>query len=58
MRRVGRASISRPWSSKPPLPGERVDPCITCALTVENLVASGLRSDVVAPGLPPLPLRV
>lgn len=39
-----------------PLWGERetVDPCITCARMVENLVAQGLDPNVVAPGLPPL----
>jgi hypothetical protein len=42
-----------------PLWGERetVDPCITCARTVENLAADGLDMTVVAPGLPPLPGR-
>jgi hypothetical protein len=34
--------------------GERVDPCITCARTLENL---GLRGDVVAPGRLPLTVR-
>jgi len=36
---------------------DRVDPCISCARLVDNLAASGLRRDVVAPGLPPRPLR-
>lgn len=42
-----------------PLWGERetVDPCITCARTVENLVGQGLDPAVVVPGLPPLPGR-
>ncbi len=35
-------------------PGERVDPCIACARTLANL---GLPAGVVAPGMPPLPLR-
>lgn len=34
-----------------------VDPCIACARLVDNLATSGLRRDVVAPGLPPRPLR-
>jgi hypothetical protein len=36
---------------------DRVDPCIACARLVDNLAADGLRRDVVAPGLPPRPLR-
>jgi hypothetical protein len=42
-----------------PLFGERetVDPCITCARVVENLVSHGLDPQVVAPGVPPLPCR-
>jgi hypothetical protein len=38
-------------------PGERVDPCIVCAHLIETLAADGLRRDVVAPGVPPLPAR-
>jgi hypothetical protein len=43
-----------------PLFGERetVDPCITCARMVVNLVEQGLDPQVVAPGVPPLPARV
>ena len=37
--------------------GDRVDPCIACARLIDNLAAEGLRRDVVAPGLPPRPLR-
>jgi hypothetical protein len=37
--------------------GDRVDPCIACARLIETLAAEGLRRDVVAPGLPPRPLR-
>jgi hypothetical protein len=37
--------------------GDRVDPCIACARLIENLAADGLRGDVVAPGVPPRPLR-
>lgn len=37
--------------------GDRVDPCIACARLLDNLAAEGLRRDVVAPGVPPLPLR-
>jgi hypothetical protein len=37
--------------------GDRVDPCIACARLIDNLAADGLRRDVVAPGLPPRPLR-
>lgn len=36
---------------------ETVDPCITCARMVENLVEQGLDPGVVAPGVPPLPVR-
>jgi hypothetical protein len=36
---------------------DRVDPCIACARLVDNLADSGLRRDVIAPGLPPRPLR-
>lgn len=38
-------------------PGERVDPCLTCARLLDALTADGLGRDVVAPGLPPRPLR-
>jgi len=38
-------------------PGDRVDPCIVCAHLIETLAADGLRRDVVAPGVPPLPSR-
>jgi len=38
-------------------PGDRVDPCIVCAHLIETLVPDGLRRDVVAPGVPPIPLR-
>lgn len=38
-------------------PGERVDPCATCARALQGLREQGLREDVVAPGVPPLPLR-
>jgi hypothetical protein len=38
-------------------PGDRVDPCIACARLIDNLAADGLRRDVVAPGVPPRPLR-
>lgn len=34
-----------------------LDPCITCARMLENLVEQGLCPDVVAPGVPPLPGR-
>jgi hypothetical protein len=37
---------------------ETVDPCITCARMVENLVEQGLDPNVVAPGAPPLPVRM
>jgi hypothetical protein len=36
---------------------DRVDPCIACARLLDNLAADGLGRDVVAPGLPPRPLR-
>lgn len=38
-------------------PGERVDPCIVCARLLDTLASDGLRRDVVAAGLLPLPLR-
>ncbi|HEU4733125.1 MAG TPA: hypothetical protein VFT22_34770 [Kofleriaceae bacterium] len=38
-------------------PDEPVDPCIACAALLDSLAADGLRRDVVAPGLPPRPLR-
>ena len=38
-------------------PGDRVDPCVACARALEGLSGQGLRADVVAPGLPPLPAR-
>lgn len=37
--------------------GDTVDPCITCARMIENLVEDGLAPDVVVPGVPPLPAR-
>lgn len=36
---------------------DRVDPCIACARLLDNLAADGLRRNVVAPGMPPHPLR-
>lgn len=36
---------------------DRVDPCIACARLLDNLAGEGLRRDVVAPGVPPRPLR-
>ena len=38
-------------------PGDRVDPCATCARALQGLTEQGLRSDVVAPGVAPLPDR-
>jgi len=37
--------------------GDTVDPCITCARMLANLVEDGLAADVVVPGVPPLPAR-
>jgi hypothetical protein len=37
--------------------GDRVDPCIACARALQGLTEQGLRPDVVAPGVPPLPAR-
>jgi hypothetical protein len=37
--------------------GDRVDPCATCARALQGLGEQGLRSDVVATGMPPLPDR-
>lgn len=36
---------------------DRVDPCLACARLLANLAADGLGPTVVAPGLPPKPLR-
>jgi hypothetical protein len=36
---------------------DRVDPCIACARLLDNLAADGLGPGVVAPGVPPRPLR-
>src|SRR5262249_42650393 len=38
-------------------PGDRVDPCATCARALQGLVEQGLRADVVAVGVAPLPIR-
>lgn len=38
-------------------PGQRVDPCVACVRTLHGLTEQGLRSDVVAAGVPPLPAR-
>ncbi len=38
-------------------PGDRVDPCIVCAHLIETLAGDGLRLDVVARGVAPLPAR-
>lgn len=39
-------------------PGDRVDPCIACARALQGLSEQhGLRHDVVAAGVPPLPSR-
>lgn len=37
--------------------GDRVDPCIACARALQGLAEQGLRPDVVAAGIPPLPGR-
>ena len=36
---------------------DRVDPCLACARLLDNLAADGLGAGVVAPGVPPRPLR-
>lgn len=39
-------------------PGDRVDPCVACARALQGLAEQhGLRGDVIAPGVPPLPAR-
>jgi hypothetical protein len=38
-------------------PGDRLDPCATCARALQGLAEQGLRHDVVRSGLPPLPVR-
>jgi SMI1/KNR4 family protein SUKH-1 len=35
-------------------PGQLVDPCVSCARSLEGLARDGLRPDVVAPGVRPL----
>jgi hypothetical protein len=35
-------------------PGEQVDPCVSCARSIEGLARDGLAPDVVAPGVRPL----
>lgn len=37
--------------------GDRVDPCVACARALQGLGEQGLRADVVAPGVAPLPAR-
>jgi hypothetical protein len=37
--------------------GDRLDPCATCARALQGLAEHGLRADVVAPGLSPVPDR-
>jgi hypothetical protein len=37
--------------------GDPVDPCVSCARSVEGLVRDGLVPDVVAPGVAPIALR-
>ena len=48
-------------AAESPLPlfaaGDPVDPCVTCARLVENLVGQGLRPDVLVPGRVPIPDR-
>jgi hypothetical protein len=39
-------------------PGDRVDPCVACARALQGLAEQhGLRGDVIAGGVPPLPAR-
>ncbi|HET9621483.1 MAG TPA: SMI1/KNR4 family protein [Kofleriaceae bacterium] len=47
------ATGAAPWFAD----GERVDPCVACAQLVDSLADAGLAREVVAPGLPPAPLR-
>ena len=37
--------------------GDRIAPCVACAVLIANLVLQGLGPDVLAPPLPPLPVR-
>jgi hypothetical protein len=37
--------------------GDTVDPCILCARMLANLAEDGLSTEVVVPGVPPLPAR-
>jgi hypothetical protein len=37
--------------------GDLVDPCVACSRAIQGLADQGLRTDVVAPGVPPLPAR-
>jgi len=59
LRELGAGAIEVTATDPLPIfhPGDRVDPCVACARAIENLAEQGLRSDVVAPGLPPLPAR-
>ena len=56
---LGPGSIA--LAAESPLPlfvaGDPVDPCVICARLVENLVAQGLRRDVLVPGVVPIPDR-
>lgn len=47
------ATSAEPWFAD----GDRVDPCVACAQLVDSLADAGLTRDVVAPGVPPRPLR-
>nr|MBA3538114.1 hypothetical protein [Deltaproteobacteria bacterium] len=56
---LGEGAIELAAESAAPLfdPGDRVDPCLTCARLVEQFAADGLTRQVIAPGIPPLPMR-
>ena len=54
---VGAIELANEAASTLFAPGDRVDPCLSCALLVENLSADGLSPEVIAPGLLPLPIR-
>jgi hypothetical protein len=57
--RLGPSAIEIAADAAPALfaDGDRVDPCVACAQLIDHLAADGLGKDVVAPGLPPRPLR-
>ena len=56
---LGPGAIELAAESAQPLfePGDRVDPCLTCARLVASFADQGLDPGVIAPGMMPLPVR-